>query len=51
MRWSERHVGNVKEQILIANEVILQLDRKADMRRLTDDWHGDVRGIIREDDR
>lgn len=25
--WSQRKIGNIKEQLLLANEVILQLDR------------------------
>jgi hypothetical protein len=32
-------VGNVKEQILLANEVIFQLDKASDRRQLTDDEH------------
>jgi hypothetical protein len=36
-RWSQRRVGNLKEQILMANEVIFQLDRAMDRRVLNQD--------------
>jgi hypothetical protein len=37
VRWSQRRVGNFKEQILLANEVILQLDKAMDRRQLSED--------------
>jgi hypothetical protein len=33
-RWSARRVGNIRDQILVANEVIRQLDRAQDHRTL-----------------
>jgi hypothetical protein len=36
-RWSQRRIGNVKEQILLANEVIRQLDMAMDQRNLNED--------------
>jgi hypothetical protein len=38
-RWSQRCIGNVKEHILLANEVIFQLDKAMDRRQLMDDEH------------
>lgn len=35
-KWSQRRVGNVKEQILLANEVIFQLDKAMDSRTLSE---------------
>jgi hypothetical protein len=36
-RWSQRRIGNIKEQISMANEVSLQLDMASDHRSLNDD--------------
>ena len=36
-RWSQRRVGNIKEQLLMANEVILQMDKAMEQRVLNDD--------------
>lgn len=33
-RWSQRRVGNIKQQILMANEVILQLDKAMERTQL-----------------
>jgi hypothetical protein len=38
-RWSKRRIGNMKEQILLANEVIFQLDKAMDSRQLNQDEH------------
>jgi hypothetical protein len=34
-RWSAKRVGSIRDQILIANEVILQLDKAQDARPLS----------------
>ncbi|KAM0913734.1 hypothetical protein ACQ4PT_011963 [Festuca glaucescens] len=33
-RWSSKRVGSIRDQILVANEVILQLDRAQEVRHL-----------------
>jgi hypothetical protein len=34
-RWSAKRVGSIRDQILIANEVIFQLDAAQDLRALS----------------
>lgn len=35
--WSSRKIDNVKEQLLLAREVVFQLDRAQDTRVLSDE--------------
>lgn len=35
-KWSQARIGNIKGQLLLANEVILQLDRAMDTCALSD---------------
>jgi hypothetical protein len=37
--WAAKKVGNVREQLILAHEVVLQLDRVQDRRILSDDEH------------
>jgi hypothetical protein len=43
--WSQRKVGNVRDQILMANELILQLDVAQESRPLSVDELGLRRGL------
>jgi hypothetical protein len=35
-RWNRKHVGNVRDQLLVANEIILQLDIAQESRPLSE---------------
>jgi hypothetical protein len=43
-RWSHRRVGNIKEQMLLADEVILRLDQATDA---IDGWRIEARSAVR----
>jgi hypothetical protein len=44
-RWSQRKVGSIRDQLLMANEIILRLDVAQESRLLSPDEQGLRRGL------